>query len=411
MRWDSRTLAPKYLLAFLSIVLFTLPLAAAQLQGLEPSGIVSRGGDTLYVVSDNGKILEVTLDLKTDPVTVESSKYIFEGTEDKSNDFEGVAIVPGKAGFLYVGVEGVKDKKTNIRPSIKEFNITDKKFTGNVWELKDIAYDDNSGMESLTFVPDRTASKKGLGGYFLAAGQKDKKGEIYVYDLPVNSKPKTSTVSKSFSFSIKQCKTSDLYYFPARSVLYVAFDEPCSGKPGRAVWEYKRVGEGKKASYGLIAQTTFGKPGKEAITVVEKTAAPSPAVYLYLGFDTTEAGNKNRVDLYQPYEEYPRCGGENSKCSDINGSHCGWCASDNKALYGSFDRPQEGKCQNWIWKSEQCDACKGVTTCKEIDGHHGCGWCKDPQQAMPGTKKGPTYEAGCKGKKNWVWEADDCTKN
>lgn len=373
---------------------------------LEPSGIVSTDEKILYVVSDNAKIMKIILKIDKDgAVTVESDDYIFQGDKsDKNYDFESVAFVPDRPGFLYVGIEGHKKKKQDIKPAIREFNLTTNDFTDQKWELKDIDYNDKSGMEALTFVPDTTA-KGGFKGYFLAASQKDKKGKINAYDL---DPMKSGAVSKSFDFTIKQCKTSDLYYYPTAGVLYVAYDEKCSDKPGKAVWEYKREKTGKDATYGLIAQTPLGNSGEglEAVTAVAKA---SQSVYLYLGFDTNKEGN--RVDLYQPYQEYTLCGGKKSTCKDIQGSHCGWCQSatgDNHAFYGTSAGQTSAMCQNWIWKNSDCDACKGVTTCREIEGKD-CVWCIDPvQQAMPEDKDGsPVYKAGCK---KWIQKHQDCPK-
>jgi hypothetical protein len=362
-----RTLALSCLFYILAMAPGHLPVAAGELQRdipsvktvidtsaagfvkMEPSGLVPGQGNVLYMVSDNGKIVMLTL---TDPVTAHT---IYAETDEKQGDFESIAIVPGKSDRLYVGVEGSGKKN---KPSIREFNLTTKKFTDQRWELKDVS----PHMESMTFVPDDTA-KKGFGGYFLAASSGN--GKVYAYDLPATLK-KTKSFGSAFSVDLPKSQKgmSDFYYFPAKSVLYVAYDDenPGATAGNQALWEYERAGTGKSATYGLIAQTRMPSPGLEAVTATTRSDTPFPTVHLYTGLDISstqrKGDQKNRIDLYSGYLTYSICGGTSSVCSDIRGSHCGWCQSDNagqpRARYGSSGGPVTGICQNWTWKYDDC---------------------------------------------------------
>jgi hypothetical protein len=374
-----RTLGLSCLFSILAMVLGHLPTAAGELrrdipavkmvidtsaadfEGMEPSGLVPGGKDILYMVSDNGKIVKLTLSFSTDPerspAVTAKAETLYEETDKKKGNFESVAIVPGKSNLLYVGIEGTGKNK----PSIRELNLTTKTFTEGSWELKEVS----PHVESMTFVPDGTA-KKGFGGYFLAASSG--KGTVYAYDLPTERKKnKTQAFGSAFTVNLPQAKSgmSDFYYFADKSVLYVAYDDenPGTTAGNQALWEYERVGTGKNASYGLIAQTTMPNPGLEAVTAITDADKPFPTVHLYTGLDisTRQPKQKNRIDLYSGYLTYAICGGRASKCSDIRGSHCGWCKSGStdqpRAIYGSYTGPVTGSCQsqNWIWTYDKCN--------------------------------------------------------
>ncbi|HEY9422120.1 MAG TPA: hypothetical protein VIW92_11955 [Thermoanaerobaculia bacterium] len=103
-----------------------------------------------------------------------------------------------------------------------------------------------------------------------------------------------------------------------------------------------------------------------------------------------------------------------SRCGQIKGTDCGWCVKDpvnpigtNVARYGSKSGPNQGQCQNWIWDHHDCE-CASITTCSQIRGTN-CGWCTSLQQAMPGSKSGPSYQpAGGSCQNNWIWESSKC---
>jgi hypothetical protein len=361
-----RTLGLSCTFAILAMVFGHLPATAGELKrdipaatkiidsdnssfkDMEPSGLVSGGSSVLYMVSDNGKIVKLTLGSDSKA----TAETLFN--EAKGNDFESLAVVPAKSGFLYIGVEGSgKDK-----PSIREFNLSNKSFTKNEWKLEGVSDD----MEGMTFVPDDKV-KDGFKGYFLACSQKST--TVYGYHLPSSNTHKKKTFKADFKVELRDAKTgmSDLYYSPDTSVLYVAYDDENPGKKGdQALWEYERSGKGKDASYGLIAQTTMPSPGFEAITVTStsQNAGDLPVVGLYAGFDLSskQPSGKNRIDLYPGYLAYQVCGGKASTCADILHSHCGWCASGKadqpRASYGWSKGPVTGNCKTWIWEAKDC---------------------------------------------------------
>ncbi|MES1244732.1 MAG: hypothetical protein ABUT39_24200 [Acidobacteriota bacterium] len=351
---------------------------------LEPSGMVWDGKVTLYLASDNGILARKTLAGESWLPIYDQRTY--SGTLPKGytakafNDFESLAIVPGDVDHLYVGIEGTKSCAECL-PAVAQFDLTTGQFSSTVWKLGGLQYSEKSGMEALTFVPDKTA-KGGFGGFFYAASQDDQYTRSY--DLP--STPGTSPAAGTVVMAFPGKQISDFYFSPYGSEMYITYDDEHDNGNQR-VDEYTRVGVNKFEF--LLSTPLKGSAGVEAVTV----SGPKPSV-LYLGMDA----------------KTPTITSASSSCSDIKDTQCGWCpAGATGPRPGNEKGPEVGNCLNWIWRTYNC-ACAEVTTCRGIEGHtkknQPCGWCKSLNQAMPGDKNGPSDGACPKG--DWIWDYDKC---
>lgn len=117
-------------------------------RGFEPSDSVWANG-TLVLVSDDSRLLAMDKDGN-------NVRQVWIGKR-KKYDFEALAFVPGRPGFLYLGVEEP--------PRILEFGIETLKRTGRSWDLSGAFEDlpENAGMEALAFVK---TNRSRSGGYF-----------------------------------------------------------------------------------------------------------------------------------------------------------------------------------------------------------------------------------------------------
>ncbi|TPX31131.1 hypothetical protein SmJEL517_g05470 [Synchytrium microbalum] len=138
----------------------------------EPSDLAwDPKNQTLYVVSDNGKLAAVDVD----------GNLLHQWKVQKKLDLEGLTIVKNRTEFVYLGVE--------YPAEIIEFNIVEGLITRR-WLIQDVfdqypstTTDQNAGLEALVYVPSPMSD-----GYMYAGRQADTK--VFMFDImPPYSSP------------------------------------------------------------------------------------------------------------------------------------------------------------------------------------------------------------------------------
>lgn len=137
--------------------------------GVEPSGIVFVQ-NTLYVVSDDGNIYEI------------SGKGILRNTltAAEGSDLESITTVPGRENYLYLAVESSEEE--DGKPVILELNIESDSIERRFVVPSPFPASSGGGMEALTFIPIPALKNKGV---FLAGSQDT--GDIFILDIPLES--------------------------------------------------------------------------------------------------------------------------------------------------------------------------------------------------------------------------------
>jgi len=179
----------------------------------EPSGIVYHGGrDTLFVVSDEGWLCEVTKDGE-----LIKNEFI------RHADFEGVTYNPA-TGLLYLAVEG-EEKILEVNPD--SFSVLREYTINRTFEGETVLATGGQGIEAITFVPDPGHPE---GGTFFVANQNftlddpDDLSAIFEIYVPLISSQESAEVDILQYFSIGVVDMSGLYYNSSNTHLYVISD-------------------------------------------------------------------------------------------------------------------------------------------------------------------------------------------
>lgn len=149
----------------------------------EPSDLVYHPQrNLLYVVSDNGKLLGLTVDGHM------KEKYKLDGKPD----LEGIAFVPSRPDFLYLGQEypatimefnlqtGTVERSWDVQPVLDANKKSASSQNASENEEDEAASDQNKGLEGLTFLPNKTSPFLGT---FLVGRQSD--ARIFVFQIPL----------------------------------------------------------------------------------------------------------------------------------------------------------------------------------------------------------------------------------
>ena len=194
----------------------TTAFAATQSWGSDDGTVIATGqefsgavwdetSETLYSVHDNGYLLSMNADGSD-----------FESTY-LGGDLEGITIVPGREGYLYVVVEHPD--------TIKE--IYDGVFTGKQWTLTSwMTGDSNRGAESLTWIPSGEHGIAGLNeGVFAAGLQAD--GKFYVFSVDFETSESVTfheTFSATYAGSPMVFDLSGSHYDIETQTMYAIYD-------------------------------------------------------------------------------------------------------------------------------------------------------------------------------------------
>lgn len=181
-------------------------------QGItEPSGICFHPlRKTLFVVSDEGEIAEITTE--GDPVF----------NQKIPGDLEGVTVNP-QTGFLYIIHEGV-DVILEFDPEKKEvtrkFPIN-REFEGNPEFIEKQTDSFDNGIEDIAFIPDKNHSE---GGTFYVSNQIDPPCilELYVPLKKTQFKSAEATIIRVLPF--KMDDPAAMYYDPKTGLLNIVSD-------------------------------------------------------------------------------------------------------------------------------------------------------------------------------------------
>ena len=179
---------------------------------IEPSGLGYHPlRKTIFVVSDQGEILEIRLD----------GGLIARAS--LPGDLEGITVDPG-TGLLYAVIEG-EDVILEVDPErlvvTRRFPI-DRAFGGDPLFLRKSTPYDN-GLESIAFVPDPAHPE---GGIFYAGNQED---PSRLLELSVPLKSARGTESKAVIVRVLKTELQDpagMYYDERTRLLHVVCDAP-----------------------------------------------------------------------------------------------------------------------------------------------------------------------------------------
>ena len=164
----------------------------------EPSGItISPTTGMFYVVSDNGKIVEL------DAKGTKSRKWKFD------YDFEGVTISPNEDDFLYVLAE--KEQKV-LKFSLNNESISE------TYNLPRTDMGDYSNPEAMTFVPNPEKKNE----FILAIGFQ-KSGDLVTFEVPQTGNDLLALNEYVISKNLEDM--SGLFYSFETSKLFALFDK------------------------------------------------------------------------------------------------------------------------------------------------------------------------------------------
>lgn len=221
----------------------------------EPSGITyheQRG--TLFVVSDEGEVVEITKD--GTPV----AKHRVKG------DLEGITVVPD-SGLLYIAAEGedVIIEFDPVEGEVKRRFPINRNFNGNPNFLEKKTWEYDNGIEAIAFVPDPEHPE---GGTFYVSNQWDPPMIMEVL-VPLRSSRESEAEARIIRvLPFKMDDPAAMYYDPEKKLLNVVSDADNIlveiTLQGKLVKEYAFLADNQEGlcrddeGYLYIAQDTGG---------------------------------------------------------------------------------------------------------------------------------------------------------
>jgi hypothetical protein len=231
--------------------------------GHEFSGAVwDENTETLYSVHDNGYLLSMNKDGSD-----------FESTY-LGGDLEGITIVDGREGYLYVVVENPD--------TIKE--IKDGAFTGMAWDLTEwMSGEGNYGAEAITWIPAGEHGVSGVeSGVFAVGLQQD--GKFYVFSVDFEESESVKfheTFAATYAGFDMAFDLAGSHYDSVTKTLYAVYD---AGYHVLAALQLDSNGEWETVNkYSLPGKSEEGFAIVDFETVI--LAEDSGELYSYTGFD------------------------------------------------------------------------------------------------------------------------------